>query len=141
MAPSTLREWGDMSLALNPRFGLQKPTAVLRVFNITVGVMFSHLPTIVMTQVIGVEGDTQWDLRCSTYRRRAALGHKKGLPYALCQIFPPLTMFLWVVNVSVTKLAAWSLLAVAVTSKILRLQLKAVSLRQNWGLSDLDPVY
>ena len=52
-----------------------------------VGVMFSHLPSGVMTQVSGVEGGARWDLRWSTRRRRAALGHKRVSLDALCVIF------------------------------------------------------
>ena len=45
MAQAAQREQTDTSLASNPRFGPQKPTAVLRVFDIIVGVMFSTSPS------------------------------------------------------------------------------------------------
>ena len=55
MAPSALRERADTSLYSNPRFGPQKPMAVLRVFDIMVGVMFFHLPDRIMTQASEVK--------------------------------------------------------------------------------------
>ena len=63
MAPAARREHADTSLASNRRFGLQKPTSVLRVFKIMVGFMFYHLPVRVMTRASGVEGGALWDLR------------------------------------------------------------------------------
>ena len=50
MAPASRREWVEASLAPNPRFGIQKTAAVLRVFDIMVEVMFFHLPYRVMTR-------------------------------------------------------------------------------------------
>ena len=52
-----------------------------------------------------------------------------------------LTPLFWVVNVSVTKFAAWRLPSVAVAAKTLLTQLKAVSSRQNGVLSNLGAVY
>ena len=66
MAPVVQRYQVDTSLDSNPRFVLQKSTAVLRVFEIMVEVIFFHLPNEVMTQAIGVEGGAPWALRCST---------------------------------------------------------------------------
>ena len=43
MAPAAWRERADTSLDSNPRFVPQKPTAVLRIFEIMVGVIFPHL--------------------------------------------------------------------------------------------------
>ena len=63
--------------------------AILRVFDIMVGVIFFHLPAGVMTRAIGVEGGAQWDIRWSTCRRRATLGHKRGSLDALFSITPP----------------------------------------------------
>ena len=80
-------------------------------------------------------------LRWSTRWRRAALSHNRGSLDTVCPIPPPLMPFFWVVNDSMTKLAAWRSLAVAVVAKTLWLQLKAVYLRRNRMLSDLYPVY
>ena len=78
----------EMSLASNPRFGTQKPTAVLRVFKIMVGFIFSHLPGGVMKQDSGVEEGSWWALRWSTFRRSSTLGHNIGSTDALCPIPP-----------------------------------------------------
>ena len=90
MVLAAQREQAEISLASNPRFGAQKPKTVLRVFNIIVGVIFSHLPDIVMKWASGVEGGAPQDLRWLTCRRRVDLGHKRGSTDALCQIPPPL---------------------------------------------------
>ena len=55
MVPEAQRKRVDTSLDANPRLGLQKPTAVLRVFNIIARVIFFHLPARVITQASGVE--------------------------------------------------------------------------------------
>ena len=116
MEPLAWREQVDKSLALNPRFGPQKPMEILRFFEIMVGVMFSHLPAGVMTRASGVEGGAPWDLRCSTCGRMAALENERGSPDTLCHFNPLLTPFLWVMNYIVTKLEAWRSPAVAVTA-------------------------
>ena len=82
-------ERADTYLDYNPRFFLQKSTAVLRVFEIMVGVIFFHLPAGVMTRASGVEGGALRDVRWSTCRRRATLGHKSGSPDALFTITHP----------------------------------------------------
>ena len=87
MSPAARRDQVDTSLASHARFGPQKPTAVLRVFEIMVGVTFSHLPAGVMTQASGSEGGYPWDIRWITHCRRASLGHKIGSPDAVCPIF------------------------------------------------------
>ena len=89
MAPAVQKERSDISLASNPRFGPQKPTAVLRVFNNMVGVMFSHLPVEVMTQASGVERGATWALRCIAHLRRNSLGNKRESLDAFCMIPPP----------------------------------------------------
>ena len=89
-SPATQSEWAETSLASNSNFGPQKPTAVFRVFDIMLGVMFSHLPTGFITRASGVQS-TLWDLRRSTCRRRAALGHNRVSPDALCLILLPMT--------------------------------------------------
>ena len=99
--PSAWRNQADTPLDLNPRFGLQKPTLVLRVFEIMVGVVFSHLLTGVMPRASGVEGGSPWALKWSTYWRRAVLGHNRGSPDVLCPFFSPLMLFFWVLNISV----------------------------------------
>ena len=70
MTPVARRERDDMSLTSNPRFGPQEPTAVLKVFEIMVEVLFSHLPTGGTTQNSEMEGGSPWSLRCSTRRSR-----------------------------------------------------------------------
>ena len=87
----------------------------MRVFKIMVGVMFYQCPARVMTQSSGVERGALWALRWITRRRRAALGHNNGY-HALCPIFPPLTAFFWVVNISVTIFTAWRLPSVDVVA-------------------------
>ena len=89
----------------------------------------------------GVEGGAPWALRWSTLHSRSALGHKIGSPDALCPIIFPLNPFCWFVNGSMTNLESWRFPAVAVVSKMLRPQLKAVSLRRNGVISDLGAVY
>ena len=89
MAPAARRDHVDMSLPSNPRFGTQKPTTFLGVFDIMVEVMFFHLPTGVMTLANGVEGGALWDLRWITRRIRYALRHKRGSPDALCLFLSP----------------------------------------------------
>ena len=84
MAPAAWRERLDTSLDLNPKFGPQKSTAVLRFFDIMVG--FFHLPDRVVTWDSGMEGGALWDLGWSTRRRRSALGRKIGSPDAFCPI-------------------------------------------------------
>ena len=79
-------------------------------------------------KVPGVEGGSQWDLRWSTRWKRTYLGHKSRSPDALCKFPPPpLTPFLWVMNVSVTKLADCRSPSVAVGTKTLRPKMKEVS--------------
>ena len=56
MAITKRRERADTSLASNPSFDLQNPTAVLRVFKIIVEVVIFNLLTGVMAQASGVEG-------------------------------------------------------------------------------------
>ena len=56
MAPAAWRERAETSLALNHRFSPQKPTAILMAFKIMVGVIFFHLPAIVMNQNSKVDG-------------------------------------------------------------------------------------
>ena len=103
-SPAVRRERLDMSLTSNPRFGPQKPTMVLRVFEIMIEVMFPHLPAVFMMQGSGVEGGPPWALRGSTRWRRAVLGHKSGSPDAFFPIYPTLTTFFWTVNISVKNL-------------------------------------
>ena len=88
-----------------------------------------------------VEGGARWGLRWSTCQSRADLGHNNMYSYSFCPIFFPLSPFFWFANVSVTKFVAWRSPSVAVVAKTLRLQLKAVSLRRNGVLYDLDAVY
>ena len=85
----TRREQSDKAMYSNPRFFLQKPTEVFRVFYIMVEVCFFHLPIGVMTWASGVEGGAPLAIRCSTFRRRSALGNKSGSPDALYTIFFP----------------------------------------------------
>ena len=94
MEPALQRDQANTSLDLNPRFGPQKPTSVLRVFKIMVGVMFFQLPSGVVRRTSGVEGGAVWDLRWITFLRRDALGHKRGSPDTLCPIFPVRAIFL-----------------------------------------------
>ena len=89
MEPASQREQADTSLDSNTRFGLQKTTAVLGVFEIMERVMFFHLPARVMTQASGVEGGAPWSIMWSTCRRRAALGQNRGSTDDLCHIPPP----------------------------------------------------
>ena len=89
---------------------------------------------------MGWRGEGGWDIKWSTCWIRSALCKNSGSPDALCHIFF-LAPFFWVVNGIMTKFAVWRSPSVAVTEKTLRLQLKAVSLRQNGVLSDLDAVY
>ena len=88
MSPLVQRDWVGTSLDSNTRFGLQKPTSVLRVLYIMVGVMFFHIPTGVITWANGMEGGAPWALRWIIHRRRSALGHNSGSPDSLCPIFP-----------------------------------------------------
>ena len=69
------------------------------------------------------------------------LGAQERVSGCLASDTPNLTPFFWVANISMTKLTAWRLLAVAIAAKMMHPQLKAVSLRQNRVLSELDPVY
>ena len=63
MAQTVQRERVETSLAFSPRFDPHNPMAVLRIFNIMVGVTFFHLPAGVMTRASGVEGGAPWALR------------------------------------------------------------------------------
>ena len=56
MVPVVQENWANMSFASNYRFGLQKPTAVMRVFDIMVGIMFFHLPAVVIMRTSGWKG-------------------------------------------------------------------------------------
>ena len=89
MAPEAQMEPVNISLTYNPRFGPQKPMAVLRVFKIMVGVMSSHLPAGIMTRDSRVEGGNPWDIGWSTCQRRNTLGENRGSPDALYPIYPP----------------------------------------------------
>ena len=86
MTPVSQREWEDTSLDSKPRFGPQKPMAVLRVFEIMAGVMFSHHPAGAMMWVSKVEGVALWSLNWSTRRSKAALGVSGQL---LSDLSPP----------------------------------------------------
>ena len=86
MTPVAQRVWEDTSLDSNPRFGAQKPIAVLRVFEIMAGVMFFHHPAGVMMWVSKVEGVALWFLNLSTRRSKAALGVSGQL---LSDLSPP----------------------------------------------------
>ena len=50
-------------------------------------------------------------------------------------------LFSWVVKINVIKFAAWNLPSVTVAEKALRSQPKAVFLRRNGVISDLDAIY
>ena len=63
-----------------------------------------------------------------------------GSPAVFCPSFF-LTPFFWVVNVSLTNLAACRMSSVAVAAKTLQPQLKAVSSKRNGVISDLYAVY
>ena len=89
MTPAVRREWEDTFLASNPSFVPQKPTSVLRVFDIMVEVIFSHLPVRVMTRDSGLEGVDPWALRWSPRGTRSTLGKKRGYTESLCTT-PPL---------------------------------------------------
>ena len=119
MAQTFQREQVETSLAFSPRFDPHNLMAVLRIFKIMVGVTFFHLPSGVMTRASGVEGGVSWALRWITHCKRTALGHNIGYMDALCPIFFPLKALFCFVIFSVTKLAAWRSLAVAVAAKTL----------------------
>ena len=104
------------------------------------GVIFLHLPSGFMTRAIGVDGGALWALRWSTHRSRAALGGNRGSRDTLCPIVF-LAPFFLVVNISMMKLAAWRLLSVAVVANTMRPQLKALSLRWNGLIYNLDARY
>ena len=57
-ATAERRDQDNMSLSFNTRFVPQKPTAVLRVFKIMVGVKIFHLPIRVMMRDSRVKGGT-----------------------------------------------------------------------------------
>ena len=50
-------------------------------------------------------------------------------------------LFFWVVKISMEKLEAWRFLAVDVAKKMLNPKLKALSLRRNGVLSDLNDIH
>ena len=85
---------------------MHNTTAVLRVLEIRVGIIFFHLLVGVMTRDRGVEGEALLSLRWRTRQSRADFGHRSGSPEALWPIFLPLTPLLCVVNASVTNVAA-----------------------------------
>ena len=104
----TTAAWGERSetsLASNTRFEQQNMTAILRVLEIIVGLIFFYHPVDVMTQDSGVVGVLLIALRCSTRQSRATFGHRSGYPEALWPISSPLTPLIWVVKVSVTIVA------------------------------------
>ena len=88
MAPVERRERPDISLALNPRFGLQKSTAVLRVLKIMVGFFF---PSSRQSHDTGYwsGGGAPWDLSLRTRWGTDTLGHTRESPDAVCPISPP----------------------------------------------------
>ena len=81
-------------------------TAVLRVLEIMVGIIFLHLPVGVTTQARGVEGDALLDPRCKTCRSGADFGHRSGSPEDWWHILFPITKLFWVVKVIITNIAA-----------------------------------
>ena len=86
-------------------FELKNMTAVLRVLEIMVGVLFFCLYVHVITQDRGLEGTASLALRWRTRQSIAALGHMSGSPEALWPIFSTLTPFLCVVNVSIKNIS------------------------------------
>ena len=106
MAHAAQGDQAEISLDSNPRFWPQNLTVVLRVLEIIVGVMFSHLPAGAMNGARGVEGDLFFYLRCSTHQIRVYFGHSSGSPEALRQIFFYLTLFFWVVKLGVNNIMA-----------------------------------
>ena len=93
----------ETSLDSNPRLGPQKPTVLLRVFNIMVGVMFFHLPDGFITQANGVQGAPFGTSGGSPAGGVRPWVTREGLRMP-CVHFSPLMPFFWVVNAS---LAAW----------------------------------
>ena len=55
MAPAAWRDWADISLASNIKFGQKNLMAVLRVLGIIVGVMFFRCPIGIVTWDRGVK--------------------------------------------------------------------------------------
>ena len=116
-------------------------TAVLRLLEIMVGIIFFHLPVGVMTRARVVTGGSLISLKWRMCQNRVALGHRIGSPEALWIIFLSLTHFFCVINVSVTNVSDWRSASIYVAAKMLWSHLKAMYSEQKGALSDLDPVY
>ena len=78
MSPVVQRDQSETTMASMTRFGPQKLTVVLRVLDIIVGIMFFHLPIIIMTRARGAESGSFFPLRRRTRQSRAAFGHMSG---------------------------------------------------------------
>ena len=115
-------------------------TAVFRVLDIMVSVIFSHLPIAVMTWAKGVEGGALLALRWRTRQSREDFGHTSTYPEALWPIFLSLTLLFCVINESVTNVAALRSASVDVSAKMIWPQLKDVSSLRKGALSSLDLV-
>ena len=121
MAPAAQRYHVEIILDSNPSSGLQNLTAVLRVLEIIVGVMFSHRPVGVITGDRGVEEGALLALRWRALQCMADFGNIGGYPEALWPILLPLTTFLWAVKVSITNIVAQRLASMVVDVTTLHL--------------------
>ena len=70
MVHAAQRVQADMSLGSNTRFGPQNTTAILRVLEIIVDVIFSHCTVGVMMRDRGVKGVTLLSFRWRTRQSR-----------------------------------------------------------------------
>ena len=106
MTPDAQREQAETSLASNTRFGPHNMTAVLRLLEIIVGVIFSHSPDGVMKRDRSMEGVELLALRWRTRQSRSAFGHRSGSLESLWPILLPLTPFFCFMKVSVMNVVA-----------------------------------
>ena len=81
--PVARKDRAETSLTSKPRFGPQKLTEVLRVLEIRVVVMLSHLPVGVTAWDMGVEGVVEFFCICIMRQIRADFGHMSGYPESL----------------------------------------------------------
>ena len=106
---SAHRYWINTFLTSNIRSETHNFTAVFRVLEIIVRVVFFCRPFSVMMQYRGVDRGEVFLHRWSFHLRREDLGHRSEPPDVLREIFLPITMLFWGVTIRMTNVAAWRL--------------------------------
>ena len=139
MSPAARRERVDTFLALSNIFVQQRPMAVLRVFKVMVGVMFSTYPSELCYDIVGCRGLPRGISGGSPIRGGTPWSTRE-VHLMLCVLFFPDADLLGH-ECQRDKVCKLEVSFCDCGHKALKPQLKAVSLGRNRVISDLDAVY